>query len=79
MGTKRSKHTPATKTSVFEFFEVPCSSDSGSWYFHAPYGEQCRVSPSAEDETIAVECSPNDRASVIESLSNLLDLMRGAP
>jgi hypothetical protein len=79
MGTKRSKHTPATKFCALEVFEISCSSDGGSWWFHAPYGEQCRVSTSAENESIAVECAPDDRARVIEALSTLLDLMRGAP
>lgn len=65
---------PATATNAMELFEVRREAD---FYFYGSYGETARVFAGAEDG-IAVECSPKDRAAVIEALSELLELMKGA-
>lgn len=65
---------PATETCVMELFET---SRSAQFTFYGSMGEQADVYADEEDG-IAVECSPADRAAVIEALSELLDLMKGA-
>lgn len=65
---------PATATNVMELFEVRREAD---FYFYGSFGDQARVYADAEDG-IAVECYPEDRAAVIEALSELLELMKGA-
>lgn len=65
---------PASEAYAFEQFEVPCSAD---FRFYGSYGEQAQVYTDVEDG-IAVECSPEDRAAVIEALSELLNLMKEA-
>lgn len=70
---------PSKPGNAFEMFETPCQVP---FYFYGPLGEQCRVSPSDDasdmDNSIAVECHPEDRARLIEVLAALLDEMRRA-
>lgn len=65
---------PASEANCLELFEVPCSSD---FRFYGSYGEQAQIYPNTADG-IAVECAPEDRAAVIEALSELLNLMKEA-
>lgn len=70
---------PSTKGNALEQFEVQCQVP---FRFYGPLGEACKVRPSDDysdmDNTITVECLPEDRARLIETLSALLDEMRRA-
>jgi hypothetical protein len=58
-----------------ELFEVPCRVDL---WFHGSYGDQASVREGDERAGIAFEFNPDDRAAVIEALSELLNLMKEA-